>query len=156
MFVAMLTLNARQYLPHPSAINIVEDSSGFVPPLISFCRHGHISGLVFQRLINIFAEENSNELNRSVSFECKMDHQKTELDIEMLHYVIEIIVEWMNHMQVTYNDDDANHTALREFISREVVFAQLSPTIIDKITPKSNEFIIGCKTTKNLATWMTF
>ena len=148
MFVAMLTLNARQYLSHPSAINIVEDSSGFVPPLISFCRHGHISGLVFQRLINIFAEENSNEFNRSVCFECKMDHQKTELDIEMLHYVIELIAEWMNHMQVTYNDDDANRTALREFISREVVFAQLSPTIIDKITPKSNEFIIGCENDK--------
>ena len=130
MFITMLTLNARQYLSYPSAINIMEDTTGFVPPLISFCGHRHISGLVVQSLIN--------NNNNNTSFECKMDRQKTEPEIDMLYYVIETLGEWINQMEIMYYDDDANNTTLKEFIGREFIFAQLSPNVINKITPKSN------------------
>ena len=145
MFIVMLTLNARQYLSYPSAINIVEDSTGFVPPLISFCGHEHISGLFVQSLINVFEEGriNNNNINNT-HFECKMDHQNTEPEIGMLYYIIETLEEWIKQMEVMYNDDDANNTSMIEFIGREFIFAQLSPNIIDKITPEPNELIISC------------
>ena len=151
MFIFMLTLNTQQYLSYPSAINIVEDSSGFVPPLISFCSHRHISGLVVQKLINIYKEE---------SFECKidLDHQDIEPEIDILFRVIEILNEWINKMELVYDEEDANNTALKEFMSREFVFSQLSPTIIDKITPKFKEFIIACANDKrpcNLDVFLT-